>query len=130
MRGGTIYQMMQVTGEEGITIEDYIVWQKATLVDMIFLQQDAFDEVDASMPLQRQLESFRLLKELIQHNHQFKDKDQARDMFTQITGLYKNLNYSPSDSLEYQRYLKEIGGLAAGYSTGTSLSVLHRRKYR
>ena len=43
VQGDSIYQMMQVTGEEGISIEDYVVWQKATLIDMVFLQQDAFD---------------------------------------------------------------------------------------
>ncbi len=118
-QGDSIYQMMQVTGEEGISIEDYIVWQKATLLDMVFLQQDAFDEVDASMPLERQFESFQLVKKLIQGNYQFKDKDEARDMFTQITGLYKNLNYSLSESQDYQRYRKEIEELAAQYSTGT-----------
>lgn len=36
-RGDTVYQMMQVTGEEGITIEDYLLWQKATLLDMVYL---------------------------------------------------------------------------------------------
>ena len=117
-QGDSIYQMMQVTGEEGISIEDYIVWQKATLLDMVFLQQDAFDEVDESMPLTRQHESFQLIKDLIQRNYQFKDKDEARNMFTQITGLYKNLNYSPAESQEYQRYQKEIEDLATEYSIG------------
>jgi len=118
VRGDTIYQMMQVTGEEGISIEDFIEWQRATLLDMVFLQQDAFDEVDASMPLERQLDSFKLIKDLIYRNYQFKDKDEARNMFTQVTGLYKNLNYSPSDSQDYQRYRKEIEDLAAKYTVG------------
>ena len=117
-RGDSIYQMMQVTGEEGISIEDYIVWQKATLLDMVFLQQDAFDDVDASMPLTRQQESFQLIKDLIQRSFQFKDKDEARDMFTKITSMYKNLNYSPAESQEYQRYRKEIEDLATQYSIG------------
>jgi hypothetical protein len=39
-------------------------------------------------------------------------------MFTQITGLYKNLNYSPAESQEYQRYQKEIEDLATEYSIG------------
>ena len=117
-QGDSIYQMMQVTGEEGISIEDYLVWQKATLLDMVFLQQDAFDDVDASMPLERQLESFQLIKDLIQRSYQFKDKDEAHNVFTQITSLYKNLNYSPTESQEYQRYQKEIEDLAAKYSTG------------
>ena len=41
--GDSINQMMQVTGEEGITLEDYITFQKSFLLDMVYLQQDAFD---------------------------------------------------------------------------------------
>jgi V/A-type H+-transporting ATPase subunit A len=117
-QGDAIYQMMQVTGEEGISMEDYIVWQKSTLLDMVFLQQDAFDEVDASMSLERQLKSFKLLKGLIETDYRFTDKDTARDFFTKITGVYKNLNYSLEDSQEYQQYQKEIEDLAGEYSIG------------
>jgi V/A-type H+-transporting ATPase subunit A len=118
LKGDSIYQMMQVTGEEGISIEDFIVWQKATLLDMVYLQQDAFDAVDASMSIERQQKSFRLLKGLIEADYRFTDKDAARDLFTKITGVYKNLNYSPEESQEYQRYQKEIEDLAAEYSIG------------
>jgi hypothetical protein len=38
--------MMQVTGEEGISLEDFVRYLKARLVDRVFLQQDAFDAVD------------------------------------------------------------------------------------
>ena len=115
-RGDSIYQMMQVTGEEGITMEDYILWQKATLVDMVFLQQDAFDEVDASMSLERQQESFQILKGLIQRDYRFSDKEEAREFFTRLTGLYKNFNYSALESADYQRYRQEIEQLAAQHS--------------
>ncbi len=117
-RGDSIYQMMQVTGEEGITIEDFVIWQKSMLLDMVFLQQDAFDDVDASMSLERQQKSFHLLKDLIEKDYRFKDKDEARDFFTRITGAYKNLNYSPENSQNYERYQQEIEGLAAEYSVG------------
>jgi V/A-type H+-transporting ATPase subunit A len=117
-RGDSIYQMMQVTGEEGITIEDFIIWQKSMLFDMIFLQQDAFDAVDAFMPLERQQKSFHRLKGLIERDYRFKDKDEARDFFTRITGAYKNLNYSPENSQDYERYRQEIEGQAAEYFVG------------
>ena len=117
-RGDDIYKMMQVTGEEGITLEDYVTWQKATLLDMIFMQQDAFDDVDVSMPLHRQLESLRLLRSLIDQDYRFKDRDQARDFFTRLTGLYKNWNYSRPESNDFTHYRKEIEDLAAQYSTG------------
>lgn len=118
-RGDSIYQMMQVTGEEGISIEDFILWQKATLLDMVFLQQDAFDAVDASMSLERQQKSFQFLKGLIETEYRFKDKDDTRDFFTRITGAYKNLNYSQEESPDYERYRQEIEKLAADYAVAS-----------
>ncbi|MGZ8955550.1 MAG: ATP synthase beta subunit C-terminal domain-containing protein, partial [Methylovulum sp.] len=111
-QGDGIYQMMQVTGEEGITEDDFITWQKSLLLDMVYLQQDAFDEIDACMPRERQLESFRLLKGLIDTGYHFKDKDEARSFFTELTSVYKNWNYSASGSTEFNRYRKEIVDLA------------------
>jgi V/A-type H+-transporting ATPase subunit A len=108
VKGDSIYQMMQVTGEEGITMEDFVTWQKAMLIDMVYLQQDAFDEVDVSMPRHRQLESFNLLKSIVERDYHFESKDKARDFFTQITSLYKNLNYSPHNSPDYHNYENKI----------------------
>ena len=112
VEGDAIYRMMQVTGEEGISLEDYIKWQKSLLLDMVFLQQDAFDEVDASMSRERQVESFRFLKGLIDSTYDFTDRGQARAFFTRLTGLYKNWNYSPPSSPDFERYRSEIRALA------------------
>jgi V/A-type H+-transporting ATPase subunit A len=114
-RGEAIYQMMQVTGEEGITIQDYIDWQKATIVDMVFLQQDAFDDVDVTVSSERQQESFALMKKLIIQDYEFKDKDECQELFTKITGLYKNFNYSPIDAPAYKNYKQEITALSDKY---------------
>ena len=111
-QGDSIYQMMQVTGEEGISIDDYVVWQKAALLDMVYLQQDAFDDVDVSMSRERQLESFKGLKAIIDKPYQFSDKDDVREFFTKLTSLYKNLNYSAENSHDYTRYKDEIETLA------------------
>ena len=113
--GDGIYQIMQVTGEEGITLEDFVDWQKSVLLDMVYLQQDAFDEVDACMPRERQLASFRLLKSLIAAEFRFQDKNAARDFFTKLTGHYKNWNYSRLDTPDYERYRTDIEQLAAQY---------------
>jgi len=110
-RGDDIYQMMQVTGEEGITMGDFLAWQKSVFLDMVFLQQDAYDPVDASMPLGRQQRSFELVKEVVEADYAIDDRDGARDFFTRLISLYRNLNYSPDDSAEYARYLREIRAL-------------------
>ena len=119
-RGDSIYQMMQVTGEEGITEEDFVEWQKSMLLDMVYLQQDAFDPVDAAMPRERQIESLELLKSLIDADYEFADKAAARDFFTRVTGHYKNWNYSPADSDDAARFRGEIEALAAQHRVGSA----------
>jgi V/A-type H+-transporting ATPase subunit A len=111
-RGDGIQQMMQVTGEEGVTVEDYITYQKAVLVDMVYLQQDAFDDVDASASLERQKSAFDLLYDLVARNYRFTEKDEVRDYFTRLTGVFKNLNYTADDSPDYERLRGQITEMA------------------
>ena len=108
-RGDSVHQMMQVTGEEGVTLEDFVTYQKALFLDMVYLQQDAFD---VSAPLERQKQTFQLVYELVGRDYRFADKDAVRDYFTRLTGLFKNLNYSSEDGPDYPKYLKEIDLLA------------------
>ena len=113
-RGEAVQQMMQVTGEEGITVEDYVTYQKSLFLDMVFLQQDAFDKVDASVPLERQRVAFAKVYALVMRDYGFSDRPAVREYFTRLTGLFKNLNYAETESPEYKRLLHEIDALAAG----------------
>ena len=111
-KGDTILQMIQVTGEEGITTEDFVIYQQALFLDMVYLQQDAFDAVDVAVPLARQQESLNRIVALVNMPYQFDDKDAVRDYFTKLTGLFKNLNYSPTNSSEYKDYCDKIDQLS------------------
>jgi V/A-type H+-transporting ATPase subunit A len=112
-QGAAVAQMMQVTGEEGVSVEDFVLHQKALFLDMVYLQQDAFDEVDASVPLERQRMLFDRVNRILTRDCGFEDKDAARDFFTRLTGLFKNLNYAATDSPEHRRLLENIESLVA-----------------
>jgi len=114
--GDDVYQMMQVTGEEGISLMDFVVWQKALLVDLVYLQQDAFDPVDASTTFERQKDSFYFVKDIVERQYRFEDKNQAREFFTRLTGLYRNYNYSVVGSDEMRRFKDLINELLLQYS--------------
>ncbi|TWU08807.1 V-type sodium ATPase catalytic subunit A [Symmachiella macrocystis] len=107
-RGDSVYQMMQVTGEEGVTLDDFLDYQRATFLDMVFLQQDAFDPVDVSVSTERQKGSFQLLRRLINRSYEFTDKEQIREYFTRLTGLFKNLNYAEWNSQPYKQLWDQI----------------------
>ena len=110
--GESVQQMMQVTGEEGVTLTDYILYHKSICLDQVYLQQDAFDDVDISVPIKRQQENFELLRQCLLQAPEFSTKDQVRDHFVKLTGLFKNINYSRSDSPDYKRYIQEIKTLS------------------
>ncbi len=114
--GDSINQMMQVTGEEGITMDDYIIFQKAHMLDMVYLQQDAFDDVDASTPINRQRENFELVVSLIRQRYNFTDKDEVRDYFIKLIGLFKNMHYAHYASPEYNNYISRIQELRNKYA--------------
>jgi V/A-type H+-transporting ATPase subunit A len=113
-QGDAVQQMMQVTGEEGVTTEDYVTYQKSLFVDMVYLQQDAFDKVDASVPLERQRVAFAKVYGLVTRDYAFTDKAAVHQYFTRLTGLFKNFNYAETGSPEYKRLLHEIDALAVG----------------
>jgi V/A-type H+/Na+-transporting ATPase subunit A len=79
---------------------------------MVYLQQDAFDQVDSNTPLSRQKRTFDLVFELVNRPYQFKDKSAIRDYFIRLTGLFKNLNYSQEETVEYKEFLNKIRELA------------------
>jgi V/A-type H+-transporting ATPase subunit A len=107
-RGDEIARMEQVTGEEGISLEDFVASQAASFVDMVFLQQDAFDDIDSSASIERQRELFNRVHAIATRGYGFPDKEAARRYFTKLTGLFKNYNYAAPGSQDAIRLLKEI----------------------
>jgi V/A-type H+-transporting ATPase subunit A len=107
-RGQRVAQMMQVTGEEGITLDEYVTYEKALFVDLVYLQQDAFDAVDASTPLSRQRQMLNLVSRLTARDYRFASKAEARERFTRLTSLARNLNYAAAGSAAFKEYLEEI----------------------
>ncbi len=122
-RGDSVYQMMQVTGEEGVTVEDFLDYQRSMFVDLVFLQQDAFDPIDVSVPIERQVASVKLIRRLIGRDYPFKTNKETREYFTKLTGLFKNLNYAEWKSDRYAELLKEIGDLEQEAIGGATVSA-------
>jgi len=107
-RGDEIARMEQVTGEEGISVEDFVISEAAKFVDMVYLQQDAFDEIDSSVSLERQKALFERIHAIALRDYGFTDKEAVRRHFTRLTGLFRNLNYAAPGSPEAERLAREI----------------------
>ena len=115
-RGSEIQQMMTVVGEEGTSIEDFTTGLKAEFFDNVFLQQNAFDKVDAATPADRQEFVFNRVLEICQTPFEFESKEAARQAMVEIGDLFRNWNYSPADSDEYKKIQADIDAFMAKHS--------------
>ena len=84
IRSTEINQMMKVVGEEGISEEDYITYQKGELLDAAYLQQDSFDPVDAACEPERQLRVFEVMYDILKKTYRMDSKSEIRTFFNQL----------------------------------------------
>jgi V/A-type H+-transporting ATPase subunit A len=96
-RGSEVRQMMTVVGEEGTHIDDFTVMLKADFFDNCYLQQDAFDQVDAATPARRQRFVFDKILEVLDLDFDFESKDESRKAMVIATDLFRNWNYAAWD---------------------------------
>jgi len=107
-RGNEIDQMMKVVGEEGTSLDDYIVYLKGDFLDAVYLQQNAFDPVDAAVNTERQRYMFDLLLQILTAKLELADKAQARTYFHQLRQKFLDLNSTPWNTDAMKSIEKEI----------------------
>ncbi len=122
-RGNEVQQMMTVVGEEGTSIEDFTTALKADFFDSVYLQQNAFDKVDAATPADRQKFVFDRVLGVCETPFEFATKDNARRAMVEVSDLFRNWNFAAQDSDEYKRILGDIEGFMEKHSAAEAANV-------
>ena len=100
--GNDVNQMMKVVGEEGTSMDDFVVYLKSEYLDSVYLQQDAYHEVDAACSAERQKYVFDRVYAILETPFDFSDKDSARGFFLKLTQATKDWNRVAFDSEEFK----------------------------
>jgi V/A-type H+-transporting ATPase subunit A len=112
-RGHEIGQMMTVVGQEGISVEEYATYQKSEVIDRVYLQQNAYHEVDASCSAERQQEVFDIILKFIDKDFGYTDKEEARDSLLTFQEKFLRWNMQVFHSPDYNRSLDEFKAILA-----------------
>lgn len=107
-KGDEIGKRMEVVGEEGVAIDDMIIFLKSELYEFCYLQQNAFDKEDTYCPLERQIEMFRLIQKIFEARFQFDVHDAARSFFLNLQNELKNINFLPFHTQKYHDAMAAI----------------------
>jgi V/A-type H+-transporting ATPase subunit A len=117
-RGNEVEQMMKVVGEEGTSIEDYVIYLKGELIDSVYFQQNSFDPVDASVSPERQEHCFSLLLRIMASQFSFEDKNEARSWFNRLRQRFLDYNGSEWQNERFKSLEQEIVSTVAERSRG------------
>ncbi|MDR0554308.1 MAG: V-type ATP synthase subunit A, partial [Treponema sp.] len=117
-RGNEVEQMMKVVGEEGTSIEDYVIYLKGDLIDSVYFQQNSFDAVDAAVSPERQKHIFAILLTILASQFTFADKNEARTWFNRLRQKFLDYNGSEWNSERFIGLQKEIEAAVSERSEG------------
>ena len=112
--GDEVKKRMDVIGEEGTSLSDFMIYLKAEFLDSVYLQQNAFDKVDAYNTIERQVYTFSKVYQILKKDIPARDKDDARNIFFRLTSIFRNWNSAPWESEEFRRFEGQIDDFLKG----------------
>ena len=110
-QGAEVGQMMKVVGEEGTSLEDFVIYLKGEFLDGVYLQQNGFDEVDAATTGDRQKYAFLKVVDILKKEFPFSDKTNARNFFYNLRHRFIDWNYKKWQSDDFKKQEKHIDEL-------------------
>ena len=123
LRSNEVQQMMMVVGEEGTSLNDFEIYLKGEFLDSVYLQQNAFDEVDAATSPKRQKYIFHKVHEILKSDFVFEDKAKSRDFFYRLRQLFIDWNYTPMDGEGFKQQEEKIDKLIEEFKKNDDLAI-------
>jgi V/A-type H+-transporting ATPase subunit A len=117
-RGSEVEQMMKVVGEEGTSLDDYVIYLKGDLLDAVYFQQNSFDAVDAAVSPERQKHVFAIILAILGSKFSFSDKNGARTWFNRLRQKFLDYNGSEWKSDRFAALEKEVTDAVAEKAEG------------
>ena len=113
LRGKEIAEQINILGDDGVPVDYHVIFWKSELIDYVVLQQDAFDEIDAITPLERQKEIVDMVIDICHTDLEFDTFLEVMDFYKKVINICKQVNYSVYQSDDYYRYRKELDDFMA-----------------
>lgn len=113
LRGKEIAEQINILGDDGVPVEYHVIFWKSELIDFVILQQDAFDEVDAVTPMERQEELVNMIIDICHTEFAFDNFVEVMDYFKKMINICKQMNYARFRSEQYVAFQQQLQELVA-----------------
>ncbi len=113
LRGKESYEQINILGDDGVPLAYHDRFWKSELVDRVILQQDGFDKVDSSTPMQRQRYMLELMLEICDTDFEFDTFEDVMPYYIRMINVSKQMNYSEYESSSFTKYEDELRQIVA-----------------
>ncbi len=113
LRGKEIAEQINILGDDGVPPEYHVTFWKSEVIDYVVLQQDAFDEVDAVTPMERQEDILDTVTDICRAEYKFDNFLEVTDYFKKLINLCKQMNYAEFKSGKFEDYKRQIRQMVA-----------------
>ncbi|TAJ15581.1 V-type ATP synthase subunit A [Marinilabiliaceae bacterium JC017] len=111
LRGKEAQEQINILGDDGVPIDFHMRFWKSELIDFVILQQDAFDKIDASTPMERQEYMLSKILDIAHAKLKFDNFDEVQNFFKQLINQFKQMNYSEFKSEKFNNYEVELSDM-------------------
>ncbi|MHC1691191.1 MAG: V-type ATP synthase subunit A [Bacteroidales bacterium] len=108
LRGKEAYDQINILGDDGVPIDYHTRYWKSELLDFIILQQDAYDKIDQSTPLERQKMMYELVIDICNTDFEFDGFEECGNFYKKLINIMRQMNYSEYKSKEFNNYLEQL----------------------
>ena len=112
-RGKEANDQINILGDDGVPVEYHERFWKSELLDFVILQQDAFDDIDANCPIERQQMMYKMVLDICRHDFTFADFEQCSQFFKGLINLFRQMNYAEWQSEKFYDYKAKIEQLVS-----------------
>ena len=107
-RGKEANDQINILGDDGVPVEYHERFWKSELIDFVILQQDAFDDIDANCPMERQQMMYKMVLGICNQEFAFADFEACSQFFKGLINLFRQMNYSEWKSEKFEDYRRQI----------------------
>lgn len=114
LRGKEAMEQINILGDDGVPIAFHDRFWKSELIDFVILQQDAFDAIDASTPMERQKYMLSSVLGVADAEFKYKGFEDVSVFFKEVINIYKQMNYAEFESDDFKKHESALQELLKG----------------
>ena len=107
-RGKEANDQINILGDDGVPVDYHERFWKSELLDAVILQQDAFDDIDANCPIERQQVMYNMVLDICRKDLDFADFEECTKFFKDLIYLFRQMNYSVWKSEQFENFASQI----------------------